>query len=137
MPRLGCRRRRRRLADRQGARRERSELDVYLPSSRGVRGVSSVTGGGTTHPPTPRPPFGLFESTDGGATFSFIWDGGGGCPTTCNGTDPLATIRGVNHVALDPGWNGTTNKILYGGAVGPTGFPGSGGVCGSTDGGVP
>ena len=43
---------------------------LYVSSSRGVRGVSSVTGGGTTNPPTPRPPFGLFESTDGGATFS-------------------------------------------------------------------
>src|SRR5437773_758868 len=109
---------------------------LYVSSSRGVRGVSSVTGGGTTNPPTPRPPFGLFESTDGGATFNFIWDGGGGCPGTCNGTDPKATIRGVNHVALDPGWNGTTNKILYGGAFGPTGVAGSGGVWRSTDGGV-
>jgi hypothetical protein len=109
---------------------------LFVSSAKGVRGISSVTGGGTTNPPTPRPPFGLFESTDGGATFSFIWDGGGGCPTTCNGTDPLATIRGVNHVALDPGWNGTTNKILYGGAFGPTGVVGSGGVWRSTDGGV-
>jgi hypothetical protein len=109
---------------------------LYVSSSRGVRGVSSVTGGGTTNPPTARPPFGLFESTDGGATFSFIWDGGDGCPATCDGTNPKATIRGVNHVALDPGWNGTTNKILYGGAFGPTGVAGSGGVWRSTDGGV-
>jgi len=109
---------------------------LFVSSSRGVRGVSSVTGGGTTNPPTARPPFGLFESTDGGATFSFIWDGGDGCPATCNGTNPKATIRGVNRVALDPGWNGTTNKILYGGAFGPTGVPGSGGVWRSTDGGV-
>jgi len=109
---------------------------LYVSSSRGVRGISSVTGGTTTNPPTPRPPFGLFESTDGGATFSFIWDGGSACPATCNGTDPLATIRGVNHVALDPGWNGTTNKIVYGGAFGPTGVAGSGGVWRSTDGGV-
>jgi hypothetical protein len=109
---------------------------LFVSSSRGVRGVSSVTGGGTTNPPTPRPPFGLFESTDGGATFSFIWDGGDGCPATCNGTNPKATIRGANHVALDPGWNGTTNKILYGGAFGPTNVAGSGGVWRSTDGGV-
>ena len=109
---------------------------LYVSSSRGVRGVSSVTGGTTTNPPTPRPPFGLFESTDGGATFSFIWDGGSACPVTCNGTDPKATIRGVNKVQLDPGWNGTTNKIVYGGAFGPTGVAGSGGVWRSTDGGV-
>jgi hypothetical protein len=109
---------------------------LYVSSSRGVRGVSSVTGGGTTNPPTPRPPFGLFQSTDGGATFSFIWDGGDGCPTTCDGTNPKATIRGVNHVALDPHWNGTTNKILYGGAFGPQNVAGSGGVWRSTDAGV-
>jgi hypothetical protein len=109
---------------------------LYVSSSRGVRGVSSVTGGGTSNPPTPRPPFGLFESTDGGATFNFIWDGGDGCPAMCDGTNPKATIRGVNKVGLDPGWNGTTNKILYGGAFGPTGIPGSGGVWRSTDGGV-
>jgi hypothetical protein len=109
---------------------------LYVSSSRGVRGVSSVTGGGTTNPPTPRPPFGVFESTDGGATFSFIWDGGDGCPAVCDGTNPKATIRGVNKVQLDPGYNGTTNKILYGGAFGPTGVVGSGGVWRSTDGGV-
>ncbi|HEY7781711.1 MAG TPA: hypothetical protein VIC85_16035 [Ktedonobacterales bacterium] len=63
---------------------------LYVSSTRGIRGGSSVTSGGaTTSPPTPRPPFGLFKSTDGGATFSFIWDGNG-------------TIRGVNQVALDP-----------------------------------
>jgi len=62
---------------------------LYVGSTRGVRGVSSVTGGATTNPPTPRPPFGLFKSTDGGATFTFIWDGN-------------ASIRGVSRVALDP-----------------------------------
>lgn len=109
---------------------------LYVSSSRGVRGVSSVTGGGTSNPPTPRPPFGLFESTDGGTTFSFIWDGGDGCPAVCDGTNAKATIRGSNHVALDPGWDGTTNKILYGGAFGPQDVAGSGGVWRSTDGGV-
>jgi hypothetical protein len=69
---------------------------LYVSSTRGVRGVSSVTGGATTNPPTPRPPFGLFKSTDGGATFSFIWDGN-------------ATIRGVNRVQLDP----SNNAIVY------------------------
>jgi hypothetical protein len=62
---------------------------LYVSSTRGVRGVSSVTGGAITNPPTPRPPFGLFKSTDGGATFSFIWDGN-------------ASVRGVNRVILDP-----------------------------------
>jgi hypothetical protein len=109
---------------------------LYVSSARGVRGVSSVTGGGTSNPPTPRPPFGLFESTDGGATFSFIWDGGDGCPAVCDGTNPKAAIRGANRVHLDPYWNGTTNKILYAGAFGPQNVAGSGGVWRSTDGGV-
>jgi hypothetical protein len=106
---------------------------LYVSSAKGVRGVSSVTGGGTTNPPTPRPPYGVFESTDGGATFSFIWDGGAACPVTCNGTDPLASIRGVHAMALDPNWNGTTNKIVY--AADFPGLSGGGGVWRSTDGG--
>jgi len=106
---------------------------LYVSSAKGVRGVSSVTGGGTTNPPTPRPPYGVFESTDGGATFSFIWDGGAACPVTCNGTDPLASIRGVHAMALDPHWNGTTNKIVY--AADFPGLSGGGGVWRSTDGG--
>jgi hypothetical protein len=104
---------------------------LYVSSTRGVRGVSSVTGGATSNPPTPRPPYGLFESTDGGATFSFIWDGSTG---PMNGTTALASIRGVNRVALDPSWNGTTNRILY-----AADYPGSGvggGVWRSTDGGA-
>jgi hypothetical protein len=71
---------------------------LYVGSTRGVRGISSVTGGATTNPPTPRPPFGLFKSTDGGATFTFIWDGN-------------ATLRGVNHVELDPNYG--SNSTLY------------------------
>ena len=69
---------------------------LYVGSSRGVHGVSSVTGGATSNPPTPRPPFGLFKSTDGGATFTFIWDGN-------------ATLRGVTRVKLDP----LNSQVVY------------------------
>jgi hypothetical protein len=62
---------------------------LYVSSTRGVRGISSVTGGTSSNPPTPRPPFGLFKSSDGGATFSFVWDGN-------------QSVRGVNDVELDP-----------------------------------
>ena len=106
---------------------------LYVSSARGVRGISSVTGGGTSNPPTPRPPFGLFESTDGGATFGFIWDGGAACPATCNGTDPAASIRGVHALALDPYWDGAANRIVYAGDF--PGVSGGGGVWRSTDGG--
>ncbi|HEY4816538.1 MAG TPA: hypothetical protein VIH67_03860 [Candidatus Acidoferrum sp.] len=62
---------------------------IYVSTTRGVRGYSSVPGGATTNPPPPVAPFGLYKSTDGGNTFSFIWDGHG-------------SIRGVNAVELDP-----------------------------------
>jgi len=62
---------------------------LWVGSARGVRGVSEVSGGASSNPALPRPPFGLFKSTDGGATFSFVWDGN-------------ASVRGVNHAALDP-----------------------------------
>ncbi|MGE5827718.1 MAG: WD40/YVTN/BNR-like repeat-containing protein, partial [Micromonosporaceae bacterium] len=105
---------------------------LYVGSARGARGVSSVTGGAVTNPPTPRPPYGLFESTDGGATFSFIWDGSTG---PMNGTTALASVRGVHAAALDPGFNGTTNRIVH-----AADFPGQGAVGGgvwrSADGGT-
>jgi hypothetical protein len=108
---------------------------LYVSSVRAVRGVGS-TGGATSHPTTPRPPYGLFESTDGGATFKFIWDGSDACPATCDGSTAKATVRGVNRVAFDPFWNGTTNKIIYGAAFGlNNNNPGGGGVWRSTDGG--
>jgi hypothetical protein len=106
---------------------------LYVGSARGVRGISSVTGGATTNPPTPRPPFGLFESRDGGATFRFIWDGSAG--PIMDGQSPLASIRGVNRVLLDPSWNATTNKTVYA-ACYASGVEGSGGVWRSTDGGT-
>jgi hypothetical protein len=62
---------------------------IYVSTTRGIRGYSSVPSGVTSVPPPPVAPFGLYKSTDGGNTFSFIWDGHG-------------TIRGVNAVELDP-----------------------------------
>ncbi len=107
---------------------------IYVSSTRGVRGVSSVSSGGaTSNPPIPRPPFGLFESTDGGANFNFIWDGGDGCPAVCDGTNPKASIRGVNEVRLDP--NFATNHTVYAADFAAT-VAGSGGVWRSTDGGT-
>jgi hypothetical protein len=61
---------------------------IYVGSARGVRGVSSVSGGGTSNPPVAAP-FGLYRSIDGGLTFAMIWDGN-------------ASVRGVIDVELDP-----------------------------------
>jgi hypothetical protein len=84
---------------------------IYVSSTRGVRGVSSVTGGATSNPPGAAP-FGLYKSTDGGATFSLTWNGNG-------------SIRGVNHVELDP----SNSNIVYAAAF-------QQGVWRSTNGGV-
>jgi hypothetical protein len=76
---------------------------LYVGVARGVRGISSVTGGtfSRTGPCIQFPavlscrdgdeqaPLGLYESVDGGNTFTISWDGG-------------ASIRGVNDVGLDP-----------------------------------
>lgn len=68
---------------------------IYVGSVRSVRGISSVSGGAVSNPPVAAP-FGLYKSTDGGASFSFIWNGAG-------------SIRGVNHVELDP----SSSSIVY------------------------
>src|SRR2546423_10592450 len=65
--------------------------DILVGIARGIRGYSGNTGGATSNPPpsTAPAPFGLYRSTDGGASFTQIWNGNG-------------SIRGVNLVALDP-----------------------------------
>jgi hypothetical protein len=80
---------------------------IYVGSTRGVRGISSVlSGGATTNPPPPAPPYGLYKSTDGGNNFSFIWDGGANgalCDSLGEQTSgPPCSIRGANHVEIDP-----------------------------------
>src|SRR4029078_781921 len=48
-----------------------SGTTMYVGSTRAVRGVSSVTGGGVSIAPG-LPPFGLWKSTDGGANFTLL-----------------------------------------------------------------
>jgi hypothetical protein len=76
---------------------------LYVGVARGVRGISSVTGGtfsrtgpclelsnGLACQDGPdQAPLGLYESTDGGTTFTLAWDAEG-------------SLRGVNDVGLDP-----------------------------------
>jgi hypothetical protein len=57
--------------------------------ARAVRGVSSVIGGPTSNPPVAAP-FGVYKSTDGGATFTNLTPGAEG------------SVRGVNQVDVDP-----------------------------------
>lgn len=60
---------------------------LYVGTARGVRGVSSVTGGAVSLAPDAAP-WGLWKTTDGGQSFTQVWDGNG-------------SIRGVNHVEMD------------------------------------
>jgi hypothetical protein len=67
---------------------------IYVAVARGIRGYSSVTGGAISRTAGPldgpdQAPLGLWESTDGGTTFTLAWDGAG-------------SIRGANDVGLDP-----------------------------------
>jgi hypothetical protein len=60
---------------------------IYVGTARGVRGVSAVTGGAISVAPDAAPT-GLYKTTNGGTSFSLVWDG-------------HASLRGVNHVELD------------------------------------
>lgn len=70
---------------------------LYVGTARGVRGVSSVTGGSVSLAPD-APPWGLWKTTDGGQTFNEVWDGHG-------------SARGINHVEMDP--NGTIYAAAF------------------------
>ena len=76
---------------------------IYVGITRGVRGISSVSGGVfsrtgncvqspdalTCRDGPDQAPLGLYRSKDGGATFTLLWDAN-------------LSIRGVNDVGLDP-----------------------------------
>src|ERR1700693_1210312 len=104
---------------------------IYVASTRAVRGIDETYGGPTSNPPVPRPPFGLFKSTDAGQHFTFIFDGDNSCgSTTCLGGGAVSSIRGVHDLALDP----SNNNIVY--AADFPGPAGGGGVWRSSDGGT-
>lgn len=60
---------------------------LYVGDARGVRGVTGVNGGSVSLAPDAKP-WGVWKSTDGGQTFTEVWD------------TPYP-LRGVNHVELD------------------------------------
>jgi hypothetical protein len=64
---------------------------IFVGSALAVRGLSHVIGnGGTTRLEPGANPVGLYESTDGGATFTEVWNGNS------------STSFGINDVGLDP-----------------------------------
>ncbi|MGB2951907.1 MAG: hypothetical protein WBB74_00785, partial [Gaiellaceae bacterium] len=73
---------------------------IYVGSALGVRGLSHVIGnGGTTRFPPSANDVGLYESTDGGSTFTEVWNGN---QPTCSSTVPPPCSFGVIDVGLDP-----------------------------------
>lgn len=79
---------------------------IYAGTTRGVRGVSSVAGGAVSLIPG-APDWGLYRSTDGGATWSLVHNGAmtlAGCSpqsSVANSLTPCSP-RGVRRVAIDP-----------------------------------
>jgi Arc-like DNA binding domain len=67
--------------------------DIIVGVARAIRGYSGNTGGATSNPPPTTLPanFGVYRSTNGGASFSLIWD-----------AQTAGSVRGVTHVELDP-----------------------------------
>ena len=86
---------------------------LYVSSDRGVRGISSETGGTASLAPG-LPPYGLWKSTDGGATFTLL-----NYQDVClNPTLPgdagiiqatFGSTRGVHETGLDP----NSSSIVY------------------------
>ena len=91
---------------------------IYVASARSVRGVSSVLSGGVVSLAPGLPPYGLWKSTDGGATFTLL-----NAQAIClNPTLPgqagiiqssFGSTRGVTKVALDPSDSSTVYASAF------------------------
>jgi hypothetical protein len=86
---------------------------LYVGTTRAVRGVASVSSSGVSVIPGAAK-WGLYKSTDGGASWSFIHNGAATtAPCTGDTTESLngtaCSPRGVRHVELDP----TNPQIVY------------------------
>jgi hypothetical protein len=76
---------------------------LYVGSMSGLRGISSVLSAGVVGAPTPLPGRGVYKSTDGGQTFTYL-----------NGTTLPFPLRGATNVVLDP----SNHNIVYAGQFG-------------------
>jgi hypothetical protein len=80
---------------------------LYVATTTALRGMSSVCCSGVTRPVPDAAKWGLFKSTNGGASWSFIHNGATtaaactGSLTEYNNGSPCSP-RGVRHIALDP-----------------------------------
>ena len=117
---------------------------IYVGSMHGVRGISSVQNSGVVTLGPGLPPYGLWKSTDGGATFTLLnyqdtcldpnLPGDAGIIQSSFGSGNIFQA-GVNHVELDP----STSITIYAAAFPQTNaipLNTKGGVWRSTDGGA-
>lgn len=91
---------------------------LYVGTARGVLGVSSVSGGAVSLIPGAAA-WGLYKSTDGGASWTFLHNGAAtaaACDTVAEATaaGSPCSARGVRRVALDP----SNPSVVYAGAFG-------------------
>jgi hypothetical protein len=95
----------------------RNNRTLYVGSTRGVRGVSSVTGGTVSLAPG-LPPYGLWKSTDGGKTFTLLSAEGVCLNSTLEGDAgriqaTFGSARGVNHIEFDPSGSSTIYAAAF------------------------
>src|SRR5215469_491841 len=87
---------------------------MYVATTRAVRGVSSVISGGAVTLAPGAPPWGLYRTTDGGATWTLVFNGAAlttGCKNPTNVAHNLTPCspRGVRRVVIDP----SNHNIVY------------------------
>jgi hypothetical protein len=91
-----------------------SPSTLYVGTTTALRGMSSVCCSGVTRPVPGSAQWGLYKSTNGGATWSFIHNGSTSTASCTNNTNEFLNLgvcspRGVRHVLLDP----SNSSIVY------------------------
>ncbi len=87
---------------------------LYVATTTALRGMSSVCCGGVTRPVPGAAKWGLYKSTDGGATWTFIHNGSANA-SDCTGSATefanggVCSPRGVRNLKLDP----SNQDIVY------------------------
>ena len=89
---------------------------IYVADGRGVHGISSTTAGVVSAVPG-APPWGVYKSTDGGATFTLLSPAPNGLPAPHPPTSSFGGPRGVTDVAVDPTHAGVIYATSYGQGV--------------------
>jgi hypothetical protein len=91
---------------------------IYVATTSALRGMSSVCCGGVTRPVPDAAKWGLYKSTDGGATWDFIHNGSDDA-TECTGdqteflNESACSPRGVRDIELDPSDSDTIYASSY------------------------